>query len=53
MKRRPVGVGVGRGNCRIGFRTVGVPVNHVASYVKKSVQKEGVRRVGITTLLPK
>ena len=31
---------------------VGVPVYHVASYVAKSVQKEGVRREGIMTEPP-
>lgn len=51
-RRRGGGVGVGRGYCRIRACVVGVPVYHVALWVMKSVQKEGVRRVGIMTLPP-
>lgn len=47
MKRKPGGIKVVLGSCRTITCVVGVPVYHVTLYVTRSVQKDGVRRVGI------
>ena len=51
MKRKPDGIKVVLGSCRIIICVVGVLVYYVTLYVTRLVQKDGVRRVGTMVVL--